>query len=90
MSDSSSHSSTGPWIIAGLVLLLLILHQDTWFWTDDTLIFGFMPIGMFWHVCISIAASLTWALATKIAWPIDEDDEAAIIAQQAAGEETAE
>jgi len=53
--------------------LLLILHQDNWFWTDDTLVFGFMPIGLFWHACLSIAASVTWFLATKIAWPIDDE-----------------
>ena len=63
----------GPAIIAILVLLLLIVHQDNWFWTDDTLVFGFMPIALFWHACISIGATLTWFLATKIAWPIDED-----------------
>ena len=37
----------GPLIIAGLVLLLLILHQDNWFWTDATLVFGFIPIAAF-------------------------------------------
>ena len=55
------------------MILLLILHQDNWFWTDDTLVFGFMPIGLLWHALISIGASLTWALATKIAWPLSED-----------------
>lgn len=60
-------------MITGLILLLLVLHQDTWFWRDGTLVFGFMPIGMFWHVCLSIGATLTWALATKIAWPLDDD-----------------
>ncbi len=65
-------NSMGPWIIAGLVLLLLILHQDNWFWTDGTLVLGFLPIAMFWHVCISIGAALTWLLATKIAWPVDD------------------
>ena len=59
-------------IIAGLVVLLLILHQDNWFWDDNTLLLGFLPIGLFWHACISIAASLTWFLATKIAWPVDD------------------
>ena len=65
-------NSSGPLIITILVLVLLILHQDNWFWTDDTLVFGFIPIAMFWHVCISIAATLVWYLATKIAWPADE------------------
>lgn len=74
MTSSSSQKSSGMWIIAALVLLLLILHQDNWFWTDETLVFGFMPIGLFWHACISIGASLTWALATVIAWPLDEEE----------------
>jgi hypothetical protein len=74
MSNSplESKQSKGPLIIGGLVLLMLILHQDNWFWNDTTLVFGFMPIGLFWHACISIAASITWFLATRIAWPIDD------------------
>ncbi len=65
----------GPLIIAGLVLLLLILHQDNWFWTDATLVFGFIPIALFWHACISLAAVGTWFLATCIAWPLPDDME---------------
>lgn len=68
--------SKGPLIIAGLVLLLLILHQDNWFWEDNSLVFGFIPIGLFWHACISLAASATWLLATKIAWPVDRREDA--------------
>lgn len=69
----TSYRSNGPWIIGALVVVLLILHQDNWFWNDDTLVFGFMPIGLLWHALISIGASLTWALATKIAWPLSDD-----------------
>ncbi len=69
-----NHRSSGLYIIVGLVLLLLILHQDNWFWDDGRLIFGFMPIGLFYHACISIAASATWFLATRIAWPLDDAD----------------
>lgn len=74
MNSPSGSKGNGPLIIAGLVLLLLILHQDNWFWTDDTLVFGFLPIGLFWHACISIGAAATWFLATKIAWPFDDSD----------------
>ena len=63
----------GGWIIAGLVALLVILHQDNWFWSNTTAV-GFMPIGLFWHVLISIGASLTWWLATRIAWPVADPD----------------
>jgi hypothetical protein len=56
-------------IIFVLVLLLIILHQDNWFWTDSRLVFGFMPIGLFYHACLSVAAALVWWLAVRIAWP---------------------
>jgi len=65
------NKSTGKWIIIGLVILLVILHQDNWNWDNDTLVLGFVPMGLFYHACISIAASVTWWLATKIAWPED-------------------
>jgi len=67
--------NSGPLIITILVVVLLILHQDNWFWTDDTLVFGFLPIALFWHACISIAATLTWFMATRIAWPQDDSHE---------------
>lgn len=62
-------------VVWTLVVLLMILHQDYWYWEDKTLVFGFLPIGLFYQACISIAASVTWLLATKHCWP--EDLEAA-------------
>ncbi len=160
--------SKGPLIIAGLVVVLLILHQDNWFWTDGRLVIGsanevqqishvgesafevtfqddttdpidgtasaeqvqsaleslpsietggvsvrgsggewevefvgdmanqgqpemtaisdegdlvtytitqgggVMPIGLLWHALISVGATITWFLSTKIAWPFEE------------------
>lgn len=62
-------------VVWGLVLLLLVLHQDVWFWEDRTLVFGFLPVGLFFHACISVAASVTWFLATKHCWPADLEAE---------------
>jgi len=73
MTESPAQKPNGAWIIAALVVVLLILHQDNWFWNNDTLVFGFLPMGLFWHACISLAATATWFLATKIAWPAEED-----------------
>ena len=74
------NKSNGPIIVFGLVLLLIIIHQDIWFWESGYLVFGFIPVGLFYHALISIAASCTWFLATKIAWPaeleMDEEGEA--------------
>ncbi len=71
-SDSGTIRSRGSMIVIGSVLLLLVLHQDNWFWNDGTLVFGFLPIGLFWHALISIGASMTWFMATQIAWPIHQ------------------
>ncbi|MEM6799534.1 MAG: DUF3311 domain-containing protein [Planctomycetota bacterium] len=58
-------------LVWALVVLLVILHQDFWFWESETLVFGFMPVGLFYHACISVAASVTWFLAIKFCWPTD-------------------
>jgi hypothetical protein len=58
-----------------MVLILVIVHQDFWNWNDGTLVFGFMPIGLFYQVCISLAASFIWFLACHFAWPADVEDD---------------
>ncbi len=59
------------YFIWGLVLLLVILHQDNWNWANGNLMFGFMPVGLFYHACISVAATVTWFLATLFVWPAE-------------------
>lgn len=59
----------GRLIIAGLVILLIVLHQDNWNWENTHLVFGFVPVTLFYHMCISMGAAAVWFLATKIAWP---------------------
>jgi len=53
----------------GLIVLLAILHWDFWYWDDRTLVFGFMPIGLFYQALISILAAVGWALVISFAWP---------------------
>lgn len=55
--------------IYGLVVLLIVIHQDNWLWGDKSLIFGFMPITLLYHAGISVGAGIVWFLATKFAWP---------------------
>ena len=57
------------------VLVLVVLHQDVWNWENKTLVFGFIPIGLFYHACISIGATIVWFCAIKFAWPVDVDFE---------------
>ena len=58
-----------PRTLCVLVLVLLILHQDNWFWTDGRLVLGFIPIGLFYHACLSVAAALVWWWAATYCWP---------------------
>ena len=52
------------------VLLVYILHQDIWFWnTAKPFFFGFMPIGLFYHVCFSLVAVGIMVLLVKHSWP---------------------
>ena len=68
-----------------MVLVLLIIHQDFWFWNSELMVFGFIPIGLFYHACISIAASITWFMACQFAWPDDTHD--VVPSEVASGEE---
>jgi hypothetical protein len=49
--------------------VLFFLHQDFWYWNDPTILFGFLPIGLAWHVGFSLACAVLWIAATKYAWP---------------------
>lgn len=51
------------------VIVLAVLHHDFWWWEDKTLVLGFLPIGLFYHVIFSLLAAGIWALAVKFAWP---------------------
>jgi hypothetical protein len=59
------------------VVTLYALHQDLWFWgTARPLVFGFVPVGLFYHACFSVAASLLMWLLVSQAWPAQLEKEA--------------
>ena len=60
------------YVVVALVIVLLVIHQDDWFfpfWRSPDLVFGFMPQSLLYHAGISLAAGITWYLATVFAWP---------------------
>lgn len=52
-----------------LVIAVVLLHQDLWFWKDKTLVFGFLPIGLAYHIGYSMLAAATLAVLVRFAWP---------------------
>ncbi len=62
------------WIAIAGIVLLMVLHQDFWWWDDNALVFGFVPIGLAYHALISLLAGGIWALIVFFAWPKGLDD----------------
>ena len=54
-------------------ILLFALHHDWWLWDDPSLVFGFLPAGLAYHVGYSLACMLLGILAVRYAWPRDLD-----------------
>ena len=60
------------YVVWGLLLMLVVLHQSGIASDSTRLLFGFLPEGLAFHIGISLAAGVTWFLATRFAWPVDE------------------
>lgn len=69
--SSSSGAARALWIVTAI---LAFLHWDFWYWSDRTLLFGFLPIGLAYQAAYSIAASILWACAVRFAWPADLEE----------------
>jgi hypothetical protein len=60
----------GPILAGVLIALFAVLHQDFWFWrTARPLVFGFMPIGLFYHTAFTAACAVLMWLLVKYQWP---------------------
>ena len=58
-------------LLIGIAAAMLILHQDIWLWENTNLIFGFLPTGLVYHACFSMAVAVLAVLSIKYAWPHD-------------------
>ena len=61
----------GSKLLLAALAAFAFLHQDLWLWTDGTLVFGFLPAGLAYHVGFSLATAGLWGLAIRFAWPKD-------------------
>jgi|TARA_B110000014_G_scaffold5036_1_gene3868 hypothetical protein len=58
------------------VVALYALHQDIWFWdVAQPLVFGFLPVGLFYHAVYSVAIALFMILLVRVAWPAELERE---------------
>ena len=82
---SQSRPSAPPRRRSGAILFLLslaavavwVLRHDYWFWdTPYPLLFGFLPVGLWWQGLVSILAAVLMALLVRFAWPAELENEA--------------
>jgi hypothetical protein len=57
-----------------VVAAMYALHQDFWFWrAARPLLFGFLPVGLFYHAAFTLAVSvMLWGLVRRH-WPAHLD-----------------
>jgi Protein of unknown function (DUF3311) len=59
-----------PIVLIVVVSAVYLVHQDFWNWTGvEPLLFGFLPIGLWYHAAYSLLASALMWLLVKFAWP---------------------
>lgn len=56
-------------LLALATLIVYLLHQDFWFWKSARPLVLGLPIGLFYHLCYCLLASLLMWLLVKHAWP---------------------
>lgn len=57
-------------LLCVLVVGVYLLHQDCWNWKKtEPLLFGFLPVGLWYHAAYSVLAAVTMAVLVRFAWP---------------------
>lgn len=56
-----------------LVFVLVIAHHDFWFWNSPDRYLG-MPVGLVYHMGLSIITAAVWAFVCIVAWPAELDE----------------
>ena len=63
------------WVLYLLTVLLIVLHQDFWNWDKvDPRWFGFLPVGLWYHLGYCVAAAVLLGLFVAFAWPTHLED----------------
>jgi len=57
------------WLLLGLTIALIVVHQDFWNWDKVNVAFGFMPVGLWYHALYCIAAAILMWMLVAFVWP---------------------
>ena len=74
MSEIRSKPRAGKNVFWVAVLLLGLGQQWSGYLSTETVVLGFLPAPLFYHVVVSLAAVVVWWIGTVVAWPDDTLD----------------
>jgi len=75
LATATWHRSIASLPLALITAVVYLLHQDFWFWRSARpLVFGFLPIGLFYHAAYTLGASALLWLIVRRYWPSHLDD----------------
>jgi hypothetical protein len=58
-------------------IAVLVMRHDYWFWdTPYPLMFGCLPVALWWQAVVSLSACVLMWLMVRLAWPQELEDEA--------------
>ncbi len=64
-------------------LTVLVMRHDYWFWdTPYPLLFGWLPVALWWQALVSLTACALMWLMVRLAWPQELEDEAMEVEQR--------
>ena len=59
-----------------IVAALCVAHQDFWYWRETRpLVFGFLPIGLFYHAAFTVSMSVGMWILVRLVWPAHLEDQ---------------
>jgi hypothetical protein len=68
--QSGAGLGTKRTLLVLVVSAVYLVHHDFWNWTRvEPLLFGFLPVGLWYHALYSLLASALMWLLVKFAWP---------------------
>ena len=75
MTTRKRPSSLTIFLLTLAVIVLVILRHDYWNWRVVKPI-GFLPVGLWWQILVTLGASVVMWLLVTFAWPAHLEEEA--------------
>ena len=67
-------SKSVRWALYAGLIVVYLLHNDTWLRGDSTLVLG-LPVSLLYHVVYCLVVAALMAMLVRFAWPFSDRSE---------------